>query len=122
MCRSFYEVQIIAPPSAWQQLAKMGEGIKLTLGMTRKSLMADGKNHRQVPRAERGRAFRMPSADPERPRGAGSNFDRAGEQAYKITADLPTRAATLRERRPMEHYICSVTGPHSDTLVRRAEL
>jgi len=32
MCRSFYEVQIIAPPSAWQQLAKMGEGIKLTLG------------------------------------------------------------------------------------------
>src|SRR5215467_4630373 len=68
MCRSFYEVQIIAPPSAWQQLAKMGEGIKLTLGMTRKSLMADGKNHRQVPRAERGRAFRMPSADPERPR------------------------------------------------------
>ena len=56
-----------------------------------------------LPRAERGRAFSMPSAD------ARNHVAQVptpiGEQDYKIKADLATRAATLRERRPMKHYI-----------------
>ena len=85
MCRSFYEVQIIAPPSARQQLAKMGESIKLTLGDDPE--ITDGSWEEpfdEFREQKRGRAFGMPSAEPERLRGAGSNFDRAGEQTTRL--------------------------------------
>jgi hypothetical protein len=101
MCESFYEAYIVCHWSAWPQLANMGERIQLMLGDASEITGVAEKSIREAPRGERDRAFRMSSADAVKPRHPSSNFDRDGSEIRFKKAVSATRAATLRERRPM---------------------
>src|SRR5215467_4630372 len=106
MCRSFYEVQIIAPPSAWQQLAKMGEGIKLTLGDDPE--ITDGRWEEPSTSSESGTRPRVSYAK-RRPR--------------ETTAQVPTsigwesKLTRLRPTYPHGPPLCGKDGPWSTTFV-----